>query len=124
MKCYVTIRGSRDSEEVRSDGEITFDDRGFEVKYSILGDRCSFAVRGNAVTQSRRGVNTDITFVEGRDTVCMLLSGELTGSIPVKTVLLEILSTATERTVNIDYYLGGAEINLRLTAHFSPKETL
>lgn len=117
MICQVTIVGSKGAGEVVTSGELTFDKYGFELKYEIDGDRCVLSAYRSTVTQSRRGnFNTDITFSKGKDTVCMLLSGELTGSIPVKTTRLDILKSEYGVTVSIDYFLGGAKINLRLSA--------
>lgn len=117
MLCKVTIKGAEDAEEVYSDGELSFTNNGFDLDYFIAGDRCSFSVRGATATQSRRGkVNTDITFVKGKNTVCMLLSGELTGSIPVKTTDLNIVKGEDGVSVTIQYFLGGAKIYLSLTA--------
>ena len=125
MNCKVTIYGSTDADAVFSDGELKFYKNGFELKYHIGDDRCSLAANGGTVTQSRRGdVNTDITFSKGKNTVCMLLSGELTGSIPVQTNCLEVTADSRGAEVYIDYYLGGARINLKLTAVISAKETL
>lgn len=125
MHCKVTIYGSKDAEAVFSEGELTYFKSGFELKYFIGEDRCSLVANGGTVTQSRRGkANLDITFSKGKNTVCMLLSGELTGSIPVKTTALEVLQNESGAEVYIEYFLGGAEIILRLTATVSPKETL
>ena len=117
MLCDVTISGSKDAEKIICMGELEFDNKGFELRYNIAEDRCVLTARASTVTQSRRGdINTDITFTKGRDTVCMLLSGELTGSIPVKTTYLKIDKAADGVAVAIDYFLGGAKILLRLTA--------
>lgn len=124
MNCKVTIYGSRDADAVFSDGELVFDGRGFELKYNIGEDRCCLSYSGGTVTQSRRGnVNTDITFARGKNTICMLLSGELTGGVPVKTEFLSVVQSDGGVEVYIDYYLGGARINLNLSAVISPKET-
>ena len=125
MLCDVTISGSKDAEKIRSKGELTYYDNGFELRYKIAEDRCVLTARGSTVTQSRRGdINTDITFNKGKSTVCMLLSGELTGSIPVRTCDLKIVKGECGVNVSIDYFLGGAKILLRLTALQSPKEAL
>lgn len=117
MLCKVIIKGAEDAEEVYSEGELSFTNNGFDLDYFIADDRCSFSVRGATVTQSRRGnVNTDITFVKGKNTICMLLSGELTGSIPVKTTALDIIKGEDGVSVTIQYFLGGAKIYLSLTA--------
>lgn len=117
MLCNVKISGSKDAEEVISSGELEFNGKGFDLRYEIAGDSCFLSARGSTVTQSRRGnVNTDITFKKGSDTVCMLLSGELTGSVPVKTVYLKTDVDEDGVAVAIDYFLGGAKIFLRLTA--------
>ena len=117
MLCNVTISGSKDADVIRCKGELEIDDKGFVLRYNIAEDRCVLTAHGCTVTQSRRGdVNTEITFAKGRDTVCMLLSGELTGSIPVKTTYLKIDKGADGVALSIDYFLGGANILLRLTA--------
>ena len=124
MLCNVYIKGAEDAEEINSPGELTFVNNGFDLNYSITGDSCAFSVRGTTVTQSRRGsVNTDITFVKGKNTICMLLSGELTGSIPVKTTALDIIKNDDGVAVIIEYFLGGAKIYLSLTAIIAHKET-
>lgn len=125
MNCKVTIYGSKDAEAVFSEGELKFYESGFELNYKIGEDRCSLVANGGTVTQSRRGsINTDITFSKGKNTVCMLLSGELTGSIPVKTTALEVIKNQNGAEVYIDYFLGGARIILKLTAFILRKETL
>ncbi len=125
MNCKVTIYGSNDSGAVHSDGELRFCGSGFELKYFIGEDRCSLVAAGGTVTQSRRGeVDMDITFAKGKNTVCMLLSGELTGSIPVRTEALVIRKSEAGVDVYIDYFLGGAKINLRLSAAIYPKENI
>lgn len=117
MLCEVSINGSEDAEPIRCIGELTLDNKGFELRYNMAEDRCVLTARGSTVTQSRRGdVNTDITFTKGRDTVCMLLSGELTGSIPVRTIRLNADRSEDGVAIAIDYFLGGAKILLRLTA--------
>lgn len=117
MLCNVTIKGSKDAEEINSKGELTFTNNGFDLNYSIAGDRCLLSARGTTVTQSRRGsVEMDITFAKGKNTICMLLSGELTGGIPVKTTALDIVKAEDGVSVTIEYFLGGAKIFLSLTA--------
>ena len=117
MLCKVMIKGAYDAEEVSSDGELTFVDNGFDLNYHITGDKCILSVRGATVTQSRRGnFNTDITFVKGKNTVCMLLSGELTGSVPVKTTALDINCGENGVSVTMEYFLGGSKIYLSLKA--------
>ena len=125
MLCKVTIKGAEDAEEVHSKGELTFTKNGFDLNYSISGDNCVLSVRGTTVTQSRRGnVNTDITFVKGKNTICMLLSGELTGSIPVKTTDLNVAKGEDGVAVTMQYFLGGAKIFLSLTAFVIPEEKI
>ena len=125
MLCKVTLKGAEDAEEVHSKGELTYVKNGFDLNYQISGDRCALSVRGTTVTQSRRGnVNTDITFVKGKNTVCMLLSGELTGSIPVKTTALDIIKGEDGVSVTMQYFLGGAKIFLSLTAFVIPEEKI
>lgn len=125
MLCNVTVKGSKDAEEVHSTGELSFTNNGFDLNYSIAGDSCAFSVRGTTVTQSRRGsINTDITFVNGKNTICMLLSGELTGSIPVKTTDLNVIKGEDGVAVTLQYFLGGAKIFLSLTAFVIPEEKL
>ena len=46
----------------------------------------------------------------------MLLSGELTGSVPVKTVELYAERTEKGAAVKIVYFLGGGKIRLNLSA--------
>ncbi len=117
MNCKVKIYGPRDVEPVFSDGELIFDDRGFELRYFIGEDRCSLSASGGVVTQSRRGnADMDITFSKGKNTVCMLLSGELTGGIPVKTNELSITKSGRGVEVYIDYFLGGANRILNVSA--------
>lgn len=117
MLCNVKIKGAEDAEEVSSEGELTFVKNGFDLNYYISGDNCAMSVRGNTVTHSRRGnFNTDITFAKGKNTVCMLLSGELTGSIPVKTTALDITCGEDKVAVTMQYFLGGAKIYLSLKA--------
>lgn len=117
MICKVTLKGADDTETVYSEGDIEFTPNGFDLSYFISNDRCVLSARGATVTQSRRGeVNTDITFAKGKSTICMLLSGELTGSIPVETTDLDIIKGSKGVQVKIDYFLGGAKIKLRLTA--------
>ncbi len=123
MLCNVTIYGSKDAAPVFSQGELNFDNSGFELKYKIGEDRCTLCANGSTITQSRRGgANMDITFSKGKNTVCVLLSGELTGSVPVKTDELKIFKSHSGVEIYIEYYLGGAKINLRLAATVSPKE--
>lgn len=125
MLCNVTIKGAKDAEEVYSEGELTYVKNGFDLNYTIAGDRCSFSVRGITATQSRRGnVNTDITFVKGKNTICMLLSGELTGSVPVKTIALDVIKAEDGVSVTIEYFLGGAKIFLSLTAFVVSEEKI
>lgn len=122
MLCKVTIKGAEDADEVCSTGELTFINNGFDLNYSIAGDNCALSVRGATVTQSRRGsINTDITFVKGKNTICMLLSGELTGSIPVKTTALNIVKGKNGVSLTMQYFLGGAKIFLSLTALALPE---
>lgn len=117
MRCNVKIKGAEDAEEVSSFGELTFTNGGFNLNYSIAGDRCVLTACGTTITQSRRGsTDMDITFAKGKNTVCMLLSGELTGSIPVKTTALSISKREDEVSVVMEYLLGGAKIFLSLTA--------
>lgn len=117
MLCNVKIKGAEDAEEINSSGELAFVKNGFDLNYFISGDSCALSVRGATVTQSRRGsLNTDITFVKGKNTICMLLSGELTGSIPVKTTALDIVQGEDGVAVTMEYFLGGAKIYLSLTA--------
>ena len=121
MLCNVKIKGAYDAEEVSSEGELEFVKNGFDLTYRIAGDNCTLSVRGSTVTQSRRGnFNTDITFVKGKNTVCMLLSGELTGSVPVKTTALEIVKGEYGVSVKMEYYLGGSKIYLSLIALIEP----
>lgn len=123
MLCNVKIRGAEDAEEVTSQGELTFVKNGFDLNYFIDGDSCALSVRGTTVTQSRRGgLNTDITFVKGKNTICMLLSGELTGSIPVKTTFLNIEQGDGGAAITMEYFLGGAKIYLSLSAAVLPEE--
>lgn len=117
MLCNVKIKGAEDAEEVSSQGELTFTNNGFDLKYTIAGDNCALTARGSTVTQSRRGsTNMDITFAKGKNTICMLLSGELTGSIPVKTTALNVVKREDGVAVTMEYFLGGAKIFLSLTA--------
>lgn len=117
MLCNVTIKGAEDAEEVQSSGELTFVKNGFDLNYFIAGDSCALSCRGATVTQSRRGnLNTDITFVKGKNTICMLLSGELTGSVPVKTTQLNVQKSEDGVALTMEYYLGGAKIYLSLAA--------
>lgn len=117
MLCNVTIKGAEDAEEVNTQGELTFTNNGFDLNYSIAGDSCILTARGSTITQSRRGsVNTDITFAKGKNTICMLLSGELTGSIPVKTTALDVTKREDGVVITMEYLLGGAKIFLSLTA--------
>ena len=116
MNCKVTISGA-EGENVTSFGDLSYSKNGFCLAYKIAGDSCVLSVCGGTVTQSRRGsVNTDITFSKGKNTICMLLSGELTGSIPVKTVDLYAVKTDSGAIVKIVYFLGGVKINLNLSA--------
>ncbi len=116
MNCKITICGA-DGKIFTSFGSLEYTDVGFDIDYSIDGDRCVLSSRGTTVTQSRRGaVNNDITFSENSETVCMLLSGELTGSIPVKTVELYVERTEKGAAVKIIYFLGGGKIRLNLSA--------
>lgn len=115
MRCKVNLTGSKDAQPVVCHGEYEYSGGAFELKYDIYGDSCLLTYRGGRITQSRRGeVNTDITFKQGAKTVCMLLSGELTGSVPVETLNLAVSASSGGADVRIDYYLGGALINLRL----------
>lgn len=117
MLCNVKLKGAEDTEEVSSQGELTLTDNGFDLRYSIAGDSCILSARGATLTQSRRGsINTDITFVKGKNTICMLISGELTGSIPVKTTALNVKKHENGVSVAMEYFLGGAKIFLSLTA--------
>lgn len=116
MNCKITICGA-DGKIFTSFGSLEYTDVGFDIDYSIDGDRCVLSSRGTTVTQSRRGaVNNDITFSENSETVCMLLSGELTGSVPVKTVELYAERTEKGAAVKIVYFLGGGKIRLNLSA--------
>lgn len=125
MLCNVKIKGAEDAEEVSSEGELNFVKNGFDLDYHIAGDNCALSVRGATVTQSRRGsFNTDITFVKGKNTICMLLSGELTGSIPVKTTALDITCGEDGVSVTMEYFLGGIKIYLSLKALVVLKENL
>lgn len=117
MYCNVTIKGAEGTGDIFSPGDITFTDNGFYLTYSIAKDKCVLSARGSTITQSRRGkLNTDITFVKNKRTVCMLLSGELTGDIPVNTLSLNIEKGEWGVKVNIVYMLAGAKIDLRLAA--------
>lgn len=117
MKCKVTVGGADAAPPVVSEGELSFSPRGFDLDYFIAGDRCLMSARGGVITQSRRGdFNCDITFARGKNTVCMLLSGELTGSVPVKTEKLEVCKSENGVAVELEYYLGGAKILLSLKA--------
>lgn len=125
MLCNVTIKGAEDAEEVYSEGELTYVNNGFDLNYFIAGDRCALSVRGATVTQSRRGsINTDITFAKGKNTICMLISGELTGGIPVKTTALDVVKAEDGVSVTMIYFLGGAKIFLSLTALHNLQETV
>ncbi len=116
MNCKITICGA-DGKIFTSFGSLEYTDVGFDIDYSIDGDRCFLSSRGTTVTQSRRGaVNNDITFSKNSETVCMLLSGELTGSVPVKTVELYAERTEKGAAVKIVYFLGGGKIRLNLSA--------
>lgn len=127
MNCKVVISGATDAETVKTSGDLvpeTGGRAGFRLTYTINGDNCLLVCRGSTVTQSRRGrVNTDITFARGKNTVCMLLSGELTGSVPVKTLRLESSLTEQGAELVIDYFLGGAQISLRLWAEYIKEQS-
>lgn len=125
MLCNVSIKGAEGSEEVTCQGELDFVKNGFDLTYKIAEDRCVLSLRGGTVTQSRRGsIDTDITFAKGKNTICMLLSGELTGSIPVKTVGLDVITGDNGVALTIEYFLGGAKIILNLTAFAAQKEQI
>lgn len=118
MKCKIKICGA-DGKVFTSLGTLEYSADGFDIHYFIEGDRCVLSSRGTTVTQSRRGsVNSDITFSKNSETVCMLLSGELTGSIPIKTVELHAARMEKGAAVEIVYFLGGGKINLNLTAEW------
>lgn len=117
MDCYVTINGARGSEEIHTEGRLEFNNGGFTLNYTIAQDNCAIVCRGGTLTQSRRGdVNTDITFSNGKPTVCMLYSGELTGSVPVKTTQMRVVTEERGVKIYLSYFLGGASIVLNLTA--------
>lgn len=116
MVCDVIVWGA-DGGDIRSVGELVYTASGFDLDYTMGGDNCRFSVRGDSVSQSRRGnVNTELSFRRDRETACILLTGELTGSIPVKTVSLDIVCGEEGVSADIVYYLGGAKINLKLSA--------
>ena len=118
MNCKVLIDGAEDAGKVVSEGDLTVDERGFTLAYTIDGDNCLLTGRGGTVTQSRRGsLNTDATFVKGRRTAFVLSGGELSGEIPLITRSMEV-SVQGGLKLNIEYELGGAKINLRLTADY------
>lgn len=119
MNCNVFLSGSADVPAVVTEGDLEICGSGFYLTYTLGGDNCALSAKRGVVTQSRRGgVNTDITFVRGKNSVCMLLSGELTGSVPVYTSALEIKTGERGAELFIDYRLGGAHINLNLSATY------
>lgn len=119
MNCNVFLHGAEGSPGVLTEGELEIYGNGFYLKYTIDGDDCALHAKGGTVTQSRRGrVNTDITFRRGKRTVCMLLSGELTGSIPVDTGEMEVVTGGHGAELFINYRLGGAAVQLNLKALF------
>ena len=116
MKCEVVVNGA-DGRKSTSAGEIEIYNDGFDLDYFISDDRCRTSVRNGVMTYSRRG-NTDIdlTLARGRNTVCVLLSGELTGNVPVRTVYLDWSCDGVSAAVKAEYYLGGARITVDIAA--------
>lgn len=118
MNCKVTIFGAKDAESVNSLGDLSVKGDSFTLAYTMAGDKCLMSGNVTTISQSRRGsLNTDATFSKGKRTAFVLSGGELSGEIPLKTLFLEV-SFEGGLKVKIDYELGGARINLRLSAKY------
>lgn len=119
MKCKITIDyGGAD------DGYVCFGDLkqvggGFSLDYCFDGDACRLAYDGNALKQTRRGkFQTDITFIEGKQTACLTKDAEQGYEflLNVFTYGISVLKNVNSLAIKINYKIEDNPVTLNLTA--------
>lgn len=103
MKCAVTINNGID-ENITSEGQLSFSEDGFGLFYEIYKDRCILRFSNGELTQARRGnVELKLIFSEGKETLCTLGSGDLSGTFPVFTEKLSVQKDENGVSVFLSY---------------------
>ncbi len=119
--CRVNIRSSGDgwSEDIGTEGKISFSDGALCLNYTLKGDGCSLTFKNGAATQIRRGLQClSLSFIEGQKTNCVIGEGGLCGSFGITTSKLKIVSGKGGFRLSLEYISGtdGEKVNLVLTA--------
>lgn len=118
MNCKVIVSsGSGRGGAFSSQGKLQIEENGFCLNYKIEGDSCSLSYDGKTLMQKRSGnVCIEMSFVKGEQTECLIGEGGLSGSMPVFTNSLSVVSGKGGVKVKINYDCGGERVDLILTA--------
>ena len=120
MKCKVVLNyGDNAIERYECFGELKFENGGFSLDYDFNGDTCRLSYDGKILIQNRRGkMRIDLTFAEGKQTVCFTEDTALGYNclLNVKTYGINYVKTESGLMLNLDYTVEDVRTVLNLTA--------
>ena len=117
MKCKIALNNGKAGGLFTTKGDLNFGTDGFSLMYTLDGDRCVLRYSNGEILQERRGSAPMIMrFKEGEETLCRLGLGASSGSFPLYTDKIEVVTGETAVEVQLNYTCCGENVTLSIKA--------